>query len=101
MAASFVKKNMSAAGHMRAFILTNTLASFADMMIFIMTGIIATVGEFVARLLALLVCRPMSDLILSLSSLSFSLFSLPLSLFSSSSSSSLFQTTHTCKVRIV
>ena len=97
MAASFVKKNMSAAGHMRAFILTNTLASFADMMIFIMTGIIATVGEFVARLLALLVCRPMSDLILSHSTL----FSLPLSLLSSSSSSSLFQTTHTCKVRIV
>ena len=45
MAASFVKKNMSGDGHTRAFILTNTLASFADMMIFIMTGIIATVGE--------------------------------------------------------
>ncbi len=44
MAATFVKKNMSAAGHTRAFILTNTIASFADMMIFIMTGIIATVG---------------------------------------------------------
>ena len=38
MAASFVSNNMSAAGHTRAFILTNTLASFADMMIFIMTG---------------------------------------------------------------
>ena len=44
MAASFVQNNMSGEGHTRAFILTNTLASFADMMIFIMTGIIATVG---------------------------------------------------------
>ena len=44
MAATFVKNNMSASGHTRAFILTNMLASFSDMMIFIMTGIIATVG---------------------------------------------------------
>ena len=42
MAATFTKNNMSESGHTRAFILTNMLASFSDMMIFIMTGIIAT-----------------------------------------------------------
>eukprot|EP00949_MAST-11_sp_MAST-11-sp1_P001529 g1529.t1 len=44
IAATFVKPNMSREGHQRAFILTNTLASFADMMIFIMTGIVSVVS---------------------------------------------------------
>ena len=44
MAGIFVKPNMSEEGHQRAHILTNTLASLADMMIFLLTGLVTVVN---------------------------------------------------------
>ena len=44
MAAVFVKPNMSYEGHQRASILTNTLASLADMLIFLLTGLVTVVN---------------------------------------------------------
>ena len=44
MAAVFVKPNMSYEGHTRANILTNTLASLADMMIFLSTGLVTVIN---------------------------------------------------------
>lgn len=64
MAAVFVKPNMSYEGHQRATILTNTLASLADMLIFLLTGLVTVVnyqdlswGLTVVTLIAILVAR--------------------------------------------